>query len=258
MSKTQLHALIAVETDRKKTIQKIVDETEATFRKRIDHFSGMSKTYRPFNDADRDLPATEQKKLATTVPEKLDYFEKMMAGYLDVALQKELTNAGAVGDIIIEKDNGEKETIATAVPVQYLVQLENHLTDLRSKIYDAIPTLDPNIFWEADKTQKNVHRTPPLITVRTKKEKAAMELAPATERYPAQVQLVEKDVPCGEFTTLHFSGMITSAEKHEILARLDQVLTAVKMGRATANQTEIIVNKIGQKIFNFIRPVKEA
>jgi hypothetical protein len=123
----QLHELIAVEADIKNTAVKILAETQHTFAQKQAHFQGLIKTYRPFNEADKDRPGNEIKPMVTTVRAKLDYTLPYIVRQLDVIYQKEKTNSKAVADIVFEDEDGNVNTIAAAVPVTTLVQYEKVL-----------------------------------------------------------------------------------------------------------------------------------
>ena len=48
----KLHALLAVEPDKKGAAEKILAETINTFNKKQDHFTGQLRQYAPVNDGD--------------------------------------------------------------------------------------------------------------------------------------------------------------------------------------------------------------
>ena len=138
----KLHELVAVEKDVKNATSKIITETNQTFSKKAHLFSTHSKLYEPFKDGDQDVPEQEHPTPITTVGDKLSYFEKQVGKLFDIVLQKEQSNSKAKADIIIHIED-EAITVIEDVPVQALVQLENLLENLRTNVYDAIPTLDP-------------------------------------------------------------------------------------------------------------------
>ena len=94
----KLHELIAVEKDRKATAAKIVEETEVTFSKKQNLFSGFTRVYEPKTD-DKEMFDSEESQVVTTVPDKLDYFEDHMINLMDVIIQKEKTNIGLGLDV---------------------------------------------------------------------------------------------------------------------------------------------------------------
>ena len=250
---SKIHELLAVEKDIKGTSNKIITETQHTFLKK-DHFESMLKAYEPINADDVERLDEEYKPLATTVAEKLDYFSSHMVRMFDIIFQKEASNAEAKADIIIKSDEDGDAAIELAkdVPVSALVQLENVLDQIRSNVYDAIPTLDPQKKWEPDVQRHNVFVSEKVKRLRTKKIQRPIELSKATEKHAAQVQLISEDVAAGYWIQTNWSGAISSAEKSDILRRLDLVTSAVKKARARANNTEVKKVNIGKRLFSYI------
>lgn len=250
----KLHELIAVEEDVKKTFAKIATETQTTFTKRGDHFDGSARVYNAFNENDKDVPESEVTHMVTTVREKLLYTFPFLSKMLDVIYRKETANTTAKADIIINDDDDNPTTVATDVPVLVLVQFENILTNFRNNVLESIPTLDPKIDWIEDTSAgKGVWKTKSGIkTVRTKKVSKAITLAAATDKFPAQVQLVNEDIPVGEFVKTAVTGRFSPAEKSDLLGRIDKMIAAVKKARSRANDTVVENKVIGKKIMDYI------
>jgi len=249
----KIHELIAVEEDAQKKMQKIFDETHATFTKRIDHFDAHSRVYSAFDASDRDIPEEETTHLVTTVSDKLAYTIPYAVKYLDILLQKESANTQAKADLVVETNTGEDKILQKDVPVIVLVQFQKILTEMRKHVFASIPTLDPKIDWEVDGTQKNTwkQKTPRKV-VRTRKEPQPITLAPATDKHQAQAQLVNKDVPVGEYTISQQSSRLSPAQKSDLLDKLDRVIEGVKRARSRANNLDAPKKKIGKAIFDFI------
>ncbi len=252
MGKPVLHELIAVEKDAKGTAEKIILEANKTFKDREDHFKEMVKTYTPINAEDPEKLEGEKKPMVTTVPEKLAYVEKMLKRLVDVIIQKESTNAVAKADIIIENDSGEEITIAKDVPVAALVQYENFFERVRNDVYNVVPTLDPSKEWEADPKRNGVYTSPEIVRTRARKVKKVVLLAPATEKHPAQSQLVDFDEPAGYWNQIERSGMMSVNAKSDLLDKISKLIDGIKKARARANQTPIVITKIANDMFKFI------
>jgi hypothetical protein len=254
----KLHELVAVEKDVRGTANKIIAETGTTFTKKAHLFSTHSKLYEPFKEGDQDVPEQELPTPITTVDEKLEYFEKHLARLLDVVVQKEDANTKAKGDIEILLEDSTVIPLLKNVPVQALVQLENLLENLRSQVYDAIPTLDPAKTWIEDKAAgKGRYLTDATTRVRTNKIQKPITLHPGTDKHPPQVQLINDDVPVGNWKITYFSGLLSPAQKSEVLGRIDVLIASIKKARARANDT-LVDNgfKIGKRLFQFINDGK--
>ncbi len=246
----KLHEVLAVESGLQTAAKKINEETIRTFDKKDEHFVGTTREVKHFAEEDQKLDTSETKAMVTTVFDKLLYTVGANVRALDAYLQKEATNQKASADIVV----GD-QTLATAVPATVLLGLETKLAELRA-VYEKIPTLAPGPTWVADKARRaagGVWRADsPDVTFRTRKTIKPVVMSPATEHHPAQVQAVSEDVPVARITTQHWSGMISSAEKSDLLGRIDQLLRAVKRARQRANNTEVEKRTIGKVLFDFL------
>ena len=193
-------------------------------------------------------------EIVTSVTEKLDYLQKSIVKAFDVILQKEKTNIKATADVIIKVEDGEDILIAENVPVQALVQLENHLQQIRDVVYNVIPTLDPKNSWYHDEQKGNgYYKTSESRKRKTKKEQSFVVVCDGTEYNKPEIREVTKDVQIGNWVETHFSGMMSPADKSEMLSRIETIIESIKKARARANQIDVEPGKIGAKIFDFIK-----
>jgi len=88
--------------------------------------------------------------------------------------------------------------------------------------------------------------------MRTEKRTEPVVLAPATDKHPVQVKEVTKDVNIGKYIESVWSGMISPAEKSDLLSRIDALLITVKQARQRANNTDIVNIHIGQVFADYI------
>jgi len=243
----KLHELLAVEGDLEGLYRKILKETAVTFTKRADHFQGSMRTLDLFaDDAPKITP--EHKELDSTVGDKLDYQQDHVIRYLDVVLQKELTNGIARADIVIDGT-----VVAKELPATFLLGLETKLKHLR-EVYTFIPTLSPGRKWETDEQKgTGIYKDAnPEEKFQTEKVIEPVVLYEATKEHPAQVREVSKVNNIGKFTKTNWSGMLTPADKSVILGKLDKLLRAVKKARQRANATKVVTASVGKELFNFI------
>ena len=254
----KIHEVIAVEKDVRGTASKIITETNVTFSKKAHLFSTHSKLYEPLKAEDIERPSDEeQPQPISTIGEKLKYFESHLVRLFDIILQKETANTTAFEDIIVYVDETPIKLVEK-VPVQALVQLENVFEQVRKEVYDYIPTLDPAKNWLEDKAAgAGKYKSDVSARQSTKKVPRVITLAQATDKHPAQAQVYNEDVPVGTWKIIHYSGMVSPAEKSQVLSRLDQLIEGIKRARTRANDTEVKTNlKIGRRLFQFINEGK--
>ncbi len=247
MAKNILHALLAVEGDLEGAHKKILEETKVTFTKKSDHFMGQYRKLEMFVDDGIKYPE-QYKKLDTTVQKKLDYMMTTEIRYFDALLAKESTNQEAKADLIVDG-----KTIATDLPATFLLGMENRLKHLRA-VYDVIPTLQPGITWELDEAQgEGVYKIKyPEEKLKTETIIEPIVLYEATKEHPAQIKEVSKTHNVGKYVTIHWSGMISPAEKSVLLERIDKLIRAFKQARQRANTTEVKQREIGKILFSYI------
>ena len=241
--KNQLHQLLAVENDRKIQANNIMEETIDTFSKKHEHFDGILKVYKSYNEADQQAPP-EIKEIVTTVKQKLDYSQQSISKAIDAQISKEETNAnGFVKSLLKVEDTSFGDLSATS-----LLALEQHIVKIRN-MYKVIPTLDLTRKWEL---KDDVYITDKEIRYRTEKKVERIVKYEATKEHPAQVDLVTLDKQVGEYETIYKSGKITPYQKAQLLERIDNLITAIKISRAKANEAEVKQMKLGDKIFQYI------
>jgi len=249
---SKLHEIIAVEVDRKKTFQRIGLETSHTLTKKQQHFVGHVRKYEPIVDGTGTFD-DEVSHIVTSVPEKLKHFEKSATSMLDIVLCKELSNVNAKADIKIKEEDGEPILIAEQVPVQALVQFENLLTTIRDSVYNNIPTLDPKSNWYPDEAKgKGFYKTAETRKRKTSKEQSFIVVVDGTEHNKPEIREVTKDVQVGNWVEASFSGMLSPADKSDMLERVGKLIEAVKQARARANHIDAEKAKIASKFFKYI------
>ncbi len=244
----KLHELLAVDSNLKGQAEKTRAELVQLFERKRQHFSEKLVTFTPRGEG--QSPVTDaQLDLQTTVKAELDAIKPFLSGAMDVSLQIAKANTEATADLVLE--NGQ--VLAAGLPATALLELEKRVSELRNVVV-AIPTLDPTQGFRPDPDKgANIFRARDARTTRTAKMQQVLTLAPATEKHPAQVQLISVDVPVGEVLTQEWSGLITPAQKADMLARVDMLARAVKQARSRANETVVDTNsKIGDSLLGFV------
>lgn len=249
----QLHELLAAEKTVTNSRDAMAKDTLNKFEKGENFFTGFTKTLKLMgdnpNNVDLEKAARQDKTLPTTVVTTLDYFLKYWAKAEDVLASKNKTNTHALADIEFRGD-----TIAYSVPVDELMGLEVRLGELR-KLAMQIPTLDASKEWKVDHnaaqigTWQAVHQ---VMTTKTEKQMTAVVLYPHSDKHPAQVEKVVSDAVIGTFTQDNVSGATTAIQKAQVIATLDELITAVKQARTRANSVTAVSENIGQVLVDLI------
>lgn len=245
----KLHEIIAVIDDANKGSAKIIEESIVTFTKKAEHFYGqvVKKTF--FDVAREAENVTTAKPLVTTVPEKLDYLASQVSPYFDLLATREIANTEAFADLEVDG-----KVLIAKIPATLLLALESRLKDIR-RVYEAIPTLEPNKEWVSDPqaAKDGVYKTTlPEVRFHTEKKLMSKILVAATDKHPAQIEKWTEDQNVAKSEMLYQTGALAPIEKSKILGRLDSLIAAVKRARQRANAADAPKVSIGRTIFDFI------
>ena len=238
----KLNQVIAIEKGAKNRLYSAITELHKNAQK-ADLYYGFSKVYEPKEEGSEQFPP-EQKKVMLRSDDVLSETKELFAEFLDITATKDFANMIAKADIAIGN------VLVKDVPVPYLLFLEKQLTDLRTFI-DKMPTLDESEDWRKDEAT-GLFKTEPTKTHRTAKVQEAIVLYDATEKHPAQTQLITKDVIVGYWNQVKQSGAITRGEKRKLLEKVEAVLSAVKSAREEANSIEAPDKKVGADLLDYI------
>lgn len=244
MAETKLHELIAVEKGVKARCYGALTEYHKLIQKG-DLFAGMSRVYQKRDEEGEDLPG-ESKRVQNTVRELLAAVKLSQTELYDLTAQKDTANCDAKARV--EVDGVE---ILPELPVTTLLFLEKQLTDLRTFI-QALPVLDEAEAWAFD-GNSGLYKSDPVQTHRTKKTQRPIVLYDATEKHPAQTQLITDDIIVGFWTMVKQSGALPKSEKAKLAARAEKLLDAVKIARERANGINAGEKPaIGSRVFGYL------
>lgn len=240
----KLCEIIALTTSRKPEAQrKLTDLHQLTQKPPL--FGGLHKTYQPRDENDHETLPEERQQIQLRVAEVLKQAETALGNLYDLVVTQDAGNQKATADIV----TADGRTVAKDVPVTTLLFLEKQLEDLK-KFYATLPTLDPAKPWRAD-DGNSCYRTE-VTKTRTKRIKMPIVLYAATDKHPAQTQLVEEDKIVGDYTTVEFSGAVPVAVRQALLDRIATLKDAVVVAREKANQTPVEQRKLGESLFKFL------
>lgn len=251
----KLHELLAVETSLRSQADTCRRDLKNTFDKKTHHFEKKLVTFKSNADNTPDKIET-QLALQTTVVKELHWISDILVKSIDAGHRIDIANVSAKADLVL--DDGT--VLIKDVPATSLLRLEHRVLELRDLIH-AIPTLDPAKGFEKDTTEASdgsVWKARDKESVRTEKQFSFVEMVKPTDKHPAQVKELMLDKPIGILLTQEWSGLITVAEKADMLDRCEGLLRAVKKARSRAADIEMDVkaNAIGNKLLSHVLGIK--
>lgn len=254
----KLHELLAAEKTPTGAWNQLFEDTIKKFKNPAHFFDGHSKSLAmiedtPANKAIEDQNR-EEKPVTTTVLETLEYALDIFATAENLQYQKNATNRKATGTV-----RWRGAALLVEMPVDELLGLEARLTKMR-QLFADMPTLDATKHWEkAEQIGAHVWQTKhPEEATKTEKQVIPVVMSAATDKHPAQIQAVQKDVVVGKFTTVKRSGAATAIQKAEAIKRIDELLIEVKQARMRANETETENGKIANLLVDLLlEPLKD-
>ena len=249
---TKLHELLAAQETPTKAANVVAEDTLKKF-KNVEHFfSGEEVALQMIEQSAANEAIESQAKVSkpvvTTVYDTLEYNLGIWAKAEDVQYQKNQTNCTATGTVMW---NGVPFLIG--LPVDELLGLESRLVKLKELIA-AAPTQDASLNWvPAPEINAHVFKLrEPLKTTKTEKTPFPFEKSPATDKHPAQVEIMTKDAVVGTFSKMKFTGTCTAVQKSDAIVLIDDLLIEIKQARMRANETVAVSDKIAAKIVNLI------
>lgn len=238
----KLTQVLAVEKGIKNKVQGTIDGLYKAVQK-PSLFEGFTKTYQKVREDEEQLPA-QQQRVQYTVKSVLKEISTQLTDLFTVTAQKDYANTGAKADVEIEG-----QVILSEVPTTFLLFLEKQLTDLYT-VVSKVPTLDLADDWNWDPI-KQLWKTEPNITARTKKVPKPVVLYPATPEHPAQTQMLAEDIIVGNYENVKLSGALEDRERKSLLDKIETLQKAVKFAREKANTAEAPKQNI-EKVIQFI------
>jgi hypothetical protein len=246
---TRLNQLIAV----MKGVKSAADRTFTDLHRITDKgvpLSGISKTYEP-KDAEGDALPAESTLVQVRTEDVIADAVAALTRLFDVTGALDSTNTVARADVVLPAwADSSRKVVVRDVPVTTLLFLEKQVIGLHTFVAE-LPVLDPAFAWSYDDA-RNCYATPPVLSTRTRKVPKAFELAPATDKHPAQVEKVHEDVLEGTWTTVRYSGAMPAKRKAVLLARVAALAEAVKFAREAANMTPVVDVDLGGPIFGYL------
>lgn len=243
MAKPKLNQIVAVVSGKKSRCEKEFGELNKIIQK-PELFMGISRQYSPLREDGESLPP-ESKIPQKSIMGIITQVEELLTGIINAVATQEYGNCGAKADIVVDGT-----IIVPEVPVTVLLYLEKQLNDIYTFVGN-LPTYDPTEQWEWNENE-SAYKTRPTQTMRTKKEQKVVVLYQATDKHPAQVQLVGEDITAGHWTTVKSTTVLSPANRIGMLQRIEKLQDAVKVAREEANSIEIDQQHVAAPILKYI------
>jgi hypothetical protein len=239
---TKLHELVAVEP----TLQNKAGSETARAIHKIEggQTVGETVTYTPLEEGGQEIPP-QHTPVSVTVQDVLSELGKHFGAWLDVSLQKEVSNIDTSADIVV----GGK-TLFVDLPAPALLNLEKKLAALRN-VLERIQTNDPAYKWTWNKDEQ-VWVSDERVSYRTKKVMKAFVAYEATDEHPAQVETFTEDERISKKVAILRSGNLSVREKRVLMSRIDELIAETKRARQRANDTAANTGKYAEKIFDYL------
>jgi hypothetical protein len=247
----KVHELLAVQGNINGQTQKLRTDLMATFEKKKHLFQETLQTFQSTEEGKDSTPQVEsQQSIQTSVLKEINWISQKLVKMIDIGHQVDIGNTQAKADVTLE----DGTTLLRDIPATTLLWLEKRISEWKDLIL-SIPTLDPAKGFSLDTSRgKGIYKAREVNKPRTRKTKEVIQLSPATDKHPAQVQLIDIDKNIGTIKEQEWSSMITPALKADLLDNVEKLDRAVKAARSKANEQEVAkdAGKIGSDLLEFI------
>lgn len=246
----KLHELLAVKPSKEGEATNIINSHASTFKGNHALFQGRKKVFNPTTGSDNDdlsEQVREEVPLTTTVAKEFKFCLDKFGETVDLLATIDRANTLAKADVVVGG-----EVMFKDVPATFLVHLEKRLNQILLLVKN-IPTADPVKGFAPDRSLgENVLAARPVTRDSTNKVEEWVTVVEPTDKHPAQIKLMTKDVKIGELTTFEWSGLPTTAQKSNLILRATELRDAIVTARARANCHEVKQEKIFDKVTNYL------
>jgi hypothetical protein len=218
-----------------------------------DLMAGSLRSYRPRAEEQgggklsAELP-DERQQVRITAEALLSAAEQLFTRTWNAQLTIDTANQQARADVTVP---GQDAPLLTKVPVGHLLHLERELGTLATLV-DAVPARDQSRTWTTDGQAAGIARSDTVEVDVTKKIPFNWVKSAATDKHPAQVEIMYEDRVVGYRATTLFSGALDQRRKDVILARISLLRQAVKQAREEANSAHVEDQAEGAQVFGYL------
>jgi hypothetical protein len=239
----KLNQAIAIEKSTKKLEYADLSKDHHILQKH-DLFNGFNRTFSARHEDGVTYP-DEKKVIQQDVTNIIKNAASHLADLFNITATKDVGNCSAVADIVVDG-----KIIAAKVPVTYLLFLEKQLTDIRTFV-SKLPTLDPSKRWTYD-SNAGYWKTDADVKIKSRKVQQPLVLVPATDKHPAQAQIISVDEVEGTWNQVDISTSYPVDTIKMLLEKISKLDKAVKIAREEANSLEVQKQNFGSSIIDFI------
>jgi uncharacterized protein YutD len=253
--KQKLNTLLALREKFETTFKNALNDLVSKFKDNQGLFKGERKTYEALEGFADEANKRTFRKVASTVKEQLDWFQKYNLEYLKQLFTIERTNGSGIAkaELVVDGTSWGEFTSTE------LLRLKGFLENNQLKaMYDNIPTREEDKIWEI--SDDDIYRGRQVYEGKlesgfaktTLKESYILPDPHPDLKRPPQVASKDTQVNIGEFTSQQFSGAASMRERAEMLANLDVLHKAVVEALEKANDVDVVESTLGDKLFSFI------
>lgn len=239
----RLNQILATEKSLKGRVETVVSQLSAAVQKQ-ELMDGFSKVFTPIKE-DFVAPPKQDKKVQYTSKEVFQSITKMLGELFTTTAMKDVANCTARADVVVGG-----EVILKAVPATNLLFLDKQLTQLHTLV-SKFAELSADVNWTYD-PNTGYYRSEDIKTQATQKHEQPLVMAPATDKHPAQVQMVSKDVVVGHWTTTKMSGALPRPVKLQLLDKIQSLQSAVKEALEDANSVTVGDLDTGSRVMSYL------
>lgn len=242
----KMNTLLAKVEHSTASFNRIIADYYTFFSKKQGMFEGIKKTFKPREGYQEDASKMGTTKVATTVGEKLEWFEENAIPHLKDVFAIESTNSKGANKVEL-KVGDISFGFLTALD---LMRLKTLLTKKEwEQMYENIPVRSDSEVWndctDPEYNGREIYQTPMQVGVtRTTESEEVILKDPNLDpsklpaNYNAKVTIKKHTVETGDYTIQKFTGAWTQRQRAEILRRRSQLLAAITEALKVVNDVE--------------------
>lgn len=248
MATRKLYELLAQEGQLKGQSAATRTELIGTLKSKRHLFEETRIVFQPNTDGASQIEE-KHSKLQSTVMQELKWLAGIWSKAINLSYAVQEGNTQARGDVVL--DDGT--VLIKNAPAAALLELDKRAGELQD-LLNAVPTLDPAKAFELDPSRPaGEYKAREIRKERTKKIFSYIVMVPPTPEHPAQVKELMDDKVIGTVAEAEWSGLITPAQKADLLTRVEDVRRATKAALFRANAVEVTAApNVAGALFNYV------